>query len=338
MSFAHAGPAKPASGDREPDWLRKPTAQDLMAVWPRAAMQKGVKGKAVVSCVVTIQGKLRDCTVASETPTGLGFGAAAIALTSQFIMTPALKNGEVVEGTARIPINFDMPYHRPGEHSLQDDMAMGTKVVSIVNWVQAPTVADVIAAYPPQARAQKLSGAVTLDCAIGKAGQLTNCLVLREDPQSAHFGQAARMLSKTFVGPTTDGAGKSLKGAHTQLSITFAKQALEADQRPIGKPRWVTLPAAEDLADVLPPAAKASTIARARVVMSCKVAAEGKLAGCTVESEDPIGLGLGEATLKIANTFQLSIWTVEGLPTVGGTVRVPVVFVLNDAPPTAAAK
>ncbi len=51
------------SADTDPSWRRRPTPRDLLAVWPRAAMEKGVGGKATISCKVSLQGALYDCIV-----------------------------------------------------------------------------------------------------------------------------------------------------------------------------------------------------------------------------------------------------------------------------------
>ncbi|HZZ35832.1 MAG TPA: hypothetical protein VFE03_08910, partial [Caulobacteraceae bacterium] len=52
--------------DRDADWIRRPSADDIAAVWPAKALKQGYGGKAVISCVVTVQGTLRDCRVAEE--------------------------------------------------------------------------------------------------------------------------------------------------------------------------------------------------------------------------------------------------------------------------------
>src|SRR5438045_8179721 len=82
--------------DRAANWLKPPSQQDLMGVWPASALKNGQGGKAVIGCTVTVQGALRDCQVVSEKPAGQGFGAAALTLSSQLMMKPALKAGAPV--------------------------------------------------------------------------------------------------------------------------------------------------------------------------------------------------------------------------------------------------
>ncbi|WP_411288240.1 hypothetical protein [Phenylobacterium sp.] len=51
---------------------------------------------------------------------------------------------------------------------------------------------------------------------------------------------------------------------------------------------------------------------------------------CKAQSEDPAGLGYAGAALALARTFRLAVWSDEGLPTIVGTVRVPIRFDLDD--------
>jgi hypothetical protein len=48
------------------------------------------------------------------------------------------------------------------------------------------------------------------------------------------------------------------------------------------------------------------------------------LKDCTVQRQSPEGLGFGDAALALSGLFQVSVWTDEGLPTVGGRVSVPI--------------
>ncbi|HEX7948265.1 MAG TPA: hypothetical protein VF495_26605, partial [Phenylobacterium sp.] len=59
--------------------------------------------------------------------------------------------------------------------------------------------------------------------------------------------------------------------------------------------------------------------------------ATGALEACTAASEEPAGLGYADAALALAKAFRLSVWTDEGLPTIGGVVRVPLRFDLQSA-------
>src|SRR6185503_1298646 len=54
--------------DTAPDWLKRPTPGDLQAVWPTEAWKRGQGGRAVINCVVTVQGTLNQCVPVEETP------------------------------------------------------------------------------------------------------------------------------------------------------------------------------------------------------------------------------------------------------------------------------
>lgn len=322
-----------AAQDREPDWLKRPTSSDIQAVWPRDAYRRGEGGKASISCTVTVQGTLRDCTVLSEEPAGAGFGGAAVILTKQFLMRPGMRDGKPVESTVRIPINF--PRFTPPQMDMP--ASKSSLVYAQLPWRLAPTYADVLAAYPAKARASKLGGMAALDCEIKKDGRLAGCRTLKETPKGQGFVEAAKTLAPKFVTPTTDGKGLDIVGSRAHVTITFAAAALDSANPVIGRPRWVAVPAINDLAAVVPGKAKAAKVFKARVVMTCNVVAEGKVEGCAVQSQDPVGLDYDKAAMSLSPYFRLAVWTDEGLPTVGGTVTIPLRFDLETAMAEAAA-
>jgi len=64
----------------------------------------------MVTCKVTMEGEMADCSVEQEAPSGEGFGEAALKLMPKFHMRPATKSGVPVEGgVVRIPIQFRLP-------------------------------------------------------------------------------------------------------------------------------------------------------------------------------------------------------------------------------------
>jgi len=94
----------------QPDWLRKPSAEDLAKYFPDRAQRMGVNGKATISCTVNARGLLEGCSVVSEDPSDQGFGEAAIKMSKLFKMRPMSKDGAPVDGgTVRIPLRFELP-------------------------------------------------------------------------------------------------------------------------------------------------------------------------------------------------------------------------------------
>lgn len=99
-------PAEPKITD--PDWLRRPSADDIARYYPDRAQRLGVEGRATLSCQVDVSGKLQDCAVAEETPGDQGFGKAALALSRQFLLKPMTRDGTAVEAKIEIPLRFKL--------------------------------------------------------------------------------------------------------------------------------------------------------------------------------------------------------------------------------------
>ena len=87
--------------------VTQPTNAQIQAEYPPRALDNQMQGGAVIECVVTLTGKLAECHVYDEQPTGYGFGQAALDLAGDFVLKPRLIDGEAVGGSpVKISVNF----------------------------------------------------------------------------------------------------------------------------------------------------------------------------------------------------------------------------------------
>jgi TonB family protein len=93
-----------------PDWIKTPNGEDFATYYPRFASEIGLGGRAVLHCTVGPDGGMDHCEVTGETPSGMGFGEAAIAMSAVFRMRPRTVDGRPTSGgTINIPIRFMPP-------------------------------------------------------------------------------------------------------------------------------------------------------------------------------------------------------------------------------------
>jgi protein TonB len=72
------------------------------------------------------------------------------------------------------------------------------------------------------------------------------------------------------------------------------------------RPDWTSLPSQADIERAHPPRARANNV-EGGAALDCAVTATGSLKDCQIISESPEGWGFGEATLKLAPLFALSV-------------------------------
>lgn len=291
-----------------------------MAVVPERALLDGFSGGAVMSCKVSTSGALFDCSVDSETPPGMGFGAAVLALAPKLRVKPATRDGVPVEGAMRVPVSFNVP---------RDHRRMHINVP----WIAAPTYDQMAAAYPVKARQHQIGGRVVLSCQFKTGGRLGRCRPLREEPEGTGFGEAATSLAEAFLAPAELANGTKIAGMDTHIAFTFDAEMLDAAKQVVEKPRWVSVPEGDQVLNSYPPAAVRAGVRSARVVMDCVAAEGGRLESCALQTEEPAGLGFSQSALGLVSAFRLRLWTDDGVPIVGGRVRIPLRYELPIEPP-----
>lgn len=104
---------------------------------------------------------------------------------------------------------------------------------------------------------------------------------------------------------------------------------------------WIKKPTGDDLVALYPPEAVTKGLT-ANVLMACKVGADGRLSGCDISRVDVTGAhvpanpaddpGFGAATLELAKLFQMKPVNLQGAPTAGTVIHIPVMFRLPSPP------
>ena len=88
-------------------------------------------------------------------------------------------------------------------------------------WIAAPTITDVKAVYPPQARQERVEGTVILSCKVTATGDLQGCSVLKESSPGVGFAQAALALAPKYRMNPKASDGSSMEGATVALPVRF---------------------------------------------------------------------------------------------------------------------
>jgi len=207
-------------------------------------------------------------------------------------------------------------------------MAAAAHAQTPVAWVEAPSAAEVAAAYPAKAKAAGVGGAVELTCAIGRTGHPKDCEALAEKPSTYGFGFPARKLAEHLRLGDPNMTGKEVR-----IPVTFDPAVLKGPLT-VTQPAWTALPTAEDFQASFPKGENG--VNHVRVVLACTVADGGGLAGCAVDQEEPAGQGFGAGALALAPKFRVGPWSLDGQPTVGAKLRVPIRYELTPVKAAAA--
>jgi len=118
-AIARADPAAPGPAPAEPPLLEAVFLNDYSSFeggygaagpyFPAAAAASELNGDVVIRCTLTVKGRLKSCTLVSEDPDGVYFGAAAMSLVRDSVITAKpsapLTHDEVVR--VHVPFMLD---------------------------------------------------------------------------------------------------------------------------------------------------------------------------------------------------------------------------------------
>jgi TonB family protein len=108
-----------------PRAISVPDTAIIRAAYPKLALLLNVPGQAKVRCYVDLFGKTNGCSIAQETPSGFGFGKAAMEIAGYFKLTPKLVDGAAVDhGLVTIPIKFSLEPRDPAPGPLTYSQAV----------------------------------------------------------------------------------------------------------------------------------------------------------------------------------------------------------------------
>ena len=136
------------------------------------------------------------------------------------------------------------------------------------------------------------------------------------------------MLNSSSVPHLRKVAGAVIAGGIALLGAGAVWAAKPAAPRLITQPDWIRKPTGEDFVRFYPADAMKAG-AEGSAVIDCGVAQDGRLRHCVIDAQKPARFRFGQAALKMSPLFQMRPMTVNGKPTAGGHVTIPILFKLN---------
>ncbi len=90
-------------------WAQRPSARRIADLYPARALREGVGGRVALDCMVRA-GDSPTCSIATESPAGLGFGRAALSAAHTYRASPSMSDGTASNGQrTRIVVQFQAP-------------------------------------------------------------------------------------------------------------------------------------------------------------------------------------------------------------------------------------
>ena len=159
-------------------WASAPDFDELAAAYP--AEGGGIEGYAVAHCRMDPTGALNHCMAAKETPTGHGFGKAAVALAPRFRVSAAVMSG----APKGAPVEVDVPVRFPPTAEAKDH------TVRAPIWVTGYDLPTLLRDFNPPG-AKPVSPGSQVKCRGSADGGLTGCETELTSPDGLAYDRAA---------------------------------------------------------------------------------------------------------------------------------------------------
>jgi TonB family protein len=338
------------------------TAMGIWAsVWPMDAYKARISGHVILSCDIDRFGLAEWCKVASETPQGQGFGAAALELRPTFKLTPATGPDGPIDSVMSIAVDFRAPAPRLDFGRLRDggptvggDIADAAKrqtsditmfgepferrQITMLNapvWVSTATFDDWVRAYP--ARAAGVEGYAVAHCEVQKNGNLSGCQLIKEAPENKGFGKAALMLAARFKVSPQWAQAPGHADLWVDVPIRFSAPGASGS-RVVTSPYWLSGFDPDQSLRLFPPEAAAKGLTTGLGVAKCIVAEDGSLTDCGPDMASSDAPEFADVAVKLASTMRMNPWSSDGAPVDGAVIRLGVRLNLKseDGPPASA--
>jgi TonB family protein len=358
----HAASAASADIATPPDWVVKPSIEEIQSAYPALPRMLGIEGFVRLDCDATTVGILENCKVGEVSPAGFGFGEAALSATPSFRFRPQVRDGEPSRGQVKIPITFALrdtsplapvgPPTSPAALALARDYvsAIGTREGirrlyalrgQLIQTVPAPGITMELrsaAARALQTAAEDHTAAMIERRASRYAAMFTEQELAglldaaRSSPQPLLL-ESRRDVSRLDAKLTRE-FRRRLQVASTTIfcrsqncepvaDLRTPEKTAELFKATIPRPIWLEQPTLEQISDARPPLAWRFGL-DGRIWLVCEVERLGFLEACKIHSETPSGLGFGAAAQSLARYFRLSL--TQGAGDTLDTVAVQVQF------------
>ena len=186
-------------------------------------------------------------------------------------------------------------------------------------WASMPSDSDYTKAMPAKAKAKRLSGHVTLSCAVGGDGRFTSCGVLEEAPLDLGFGDAAIVVADKYRMQPKSKSGKPTEGGEVVFPVNFRGEETEASSAVtyksagtvVLKPVWQAAPGRQDVAQAYGsvPSPRPASI---RIIFRCNLKKDGGLSDCEAVNTSPESPASEAAAATLVSKFHADLTSERG--------------------------